>query len=159
MKKLSIVVAMNNERVIGVDNQLPWHIPEDLAYFKKVTLGNPIIMGRKTFESIGRVLPGRRNIVISRNDYKHDGIEVFHSLEDALNATFDSCEVNIIGGGEIFKQALPLVNSMHITIIDYPVDNPTVFFPEVDLSSWNIQEFSEVISDKGIKCIFTHYTR
>lgn len=159
MKTLSIVVAMNQERVIGVDNQLPWHVPEDLAYFKKVTLGNPIIMGRKTFESIGRALPGRRNIVISRSNYKHDGIEVFHSLEDAINATSDANEVSIIGGGEIFKQALPLVCSMHITIIDCKVDNPTVFFPEIDFSSWKTQESSEIISNKGIKCVFTHYVR
>lgn len=158
-KIISIVVAMNHERVIGIDNQLPWHIPEDLAYFKKVTLGKPIIMGRKTFESIGRVLPGRRNIVISRSGFSHDGVEVFTSLDDALNSTDNSTEVSIIGGGEIFSQALPIANSMHVTVVDYNVNTPSTFFPNFDVGQWVIKEQTSIVSSSGIKCVFTHYVR
>ena len=103
---LSLVVAMDANRGIGVDNQLPWHLPEDLAHFKRVTLGHPIIMGRKTFESIGRPLPGRRNIVVTRNTgWRHDGVDVVHSLDDAV-ALVGNDSASIIGGAQIFAEAM-----------------------------------------------------
>lgn len=154
---ISIVVAMNHQRVIGTNNTLPWHIPEDLAYFKKVTTGKPVIMGRKTFESIGRVLPNRRNIVISRSGFSYDGVEVFNSLESALVATKNDTEVCIIGGGELFSLALPIVNSIHITLVDYRVENPCAWFPEVNFGVWNLVSRDSIVSNNGIACEFNHY--
>lgn len=148
---------MNYQRVIGTHNQLPWHIPEDLAYFKKVTLGKPIIMGRKTFESIGRALPSRRNIVISRSGFIHPDVEVFQSLEDALLATQDAPEIAIIGGGELFKLAVSIANSIHLTMVDCIVEEPTTWFPQLDLNSWNLENTSSLISANGVHCEFNHY--
>ncbi|WP_296945724.1 dihydrofolate reductase [uncultured Massilia sp.] len=134
---LTLVVAMDAQRGIGIDNKLPWHLPEDLAHFKRVTLGRPIIMGRKTFDSIGRALPGRRNIVVTRNpDWRHDGVEVAASLEDAVAlARADGGGASIIGGAQIFAQALDLADRMVITHIDktYACDT---FFPEIDTARW-----------------------
>jgi dihydrofolate reductase len=158
--RITLVVAMNQERVIGVNNQLPWHIPEDLAYFKKVTLGKPIIMGRKTFESIGRVLPGRRNIVISRNlGWHHDGVEVCPSVESALALCTNNDEVCIIGGGEIFKQTLAIADCLHITLVDVKIDTPTAFFPQLELDTWERVHNQDIISQNGIKCSFNEYIR
>ena len=158
--KITLVVAMNKERVIGIDNRLPWHIPEDLAYFKKTTLGKPIIMGRKTFESIGRVLPGRKNIVITRNkDWIYPGVEVVYNLEQAFQVTGDFSEVCIIGGGEIFSQALTIADGLHLTVVDVNVENPTAFFPEVNFNEWKLINHSEIISQNNIKCTFNEYIR
>lgn len=158
MKQIvSIVVAMNHQRVIGTNNSLPWHIPEDLAYFKKVTIGKPVIMGRKTFESIGRILPNRRNIVISRGGFSYDGVEVFNTLESALAATKSDTEICIIGGGELFSLALPVVNSMHVTLVDYMVENPCAWFPDVNFDEWNLVTSHSIISNSGIPCEFNHY--
>ena len=114
MIRLSIIVAAAKNLAIGKDNQLLWHLPEDLKYFKRVTMGKPIVMGRKTFESIGRPLPGRLNIVITRqSDWQHEGVKVVHSIEEALilaeSQSFidGSDEVMVIGGAEIYKAALP----------------------------------------------------
>ena len=146
--------------MIGVDNQLPWHIPEDLKYFKQATLGKPIIMGRKTFESIGRVLPGRKNIVITRNnDFRNDDVTVYHSLEEALQDNQIYPEICIIGGGEIFKQALPITTKLFLTIVDYPVANPTVYFPKINFDEWQLDTTEEIISGTGTKCRFNLYYR
>lgn len=157
---LTIVVAMNKERVIGVNNQLPWHVPEDLQYFKKVTLGKPIIMGRKTFESIGRVLPGRKNIVITRNtNWQYDGVDVYKSLEEAIldNSNFE--ELCVIGGGEIFAKALPIANKLHLTILDIPVTNPSVFFPEIDYKQWSLISSNQISVKDDTCCTFNEYIR
>jgi len=108
--KISMIAAMAHDRVIGLDNQMPWHLPADLAHFKRVTLGKPVLMGRKTFESIGRPLPGRRNLVISRNPgFKAPGIEVFSSIDEVL-ATLSEAEapdeLMVIGGGHLYGQLL-----------------------------------------------------
>ena len=151
---------MNQDRVIGVNNQLPWHIPEDLAYFKKVTLGKPIIMGRKTFESIGRMLPGRKNIIITRNaSWSHAGVEVVSSIDEALTLVDSEDEVCIIGGGEVFKQTIAIANCLHITIVDMVVENPNAFFPEVDSKHWQRVYCQETIAKNGIKCSFNEYIR
>ncbi len=132
---LSLVVAMDANRGIGVDNQLPWHLPEDLAHFKRVTLGHPIIMGRKTFESIGRPLPGRRNIVVTRNtDWDHDGVDVVHSLEDAVTLVGDD-SASIIGGAQIFAEAMHVADRLVVTHIDKAYRCDT-FFPEIDSAQW-----------------------
>src|SRR5438067_9831623 len=116
---ITLVVAMDANRGIGIDNKLPWHLPEDLAHFKRVTLGHPIIMGRKTWDSIGRPLPGRRNIVITRNPQWHaDGTERASSLTSALDLARNESKVFVIGGGEIYAQALPLADELVLTEID-----------------------------------------
>jgi len=132
---LSLVVAMDANRGIGVDNKLPWHLPEDLAHFKRVTLGHPIIMGRKTFESIGRPLPGRRNIVVTRNsDWHHEGVDVVHSLDDAV-ALVGADSASIIGGAQIFAAAMRVADRLIVTHID-KVYRCDTFFPAIDSSEW-----------------------
>lgn len=127
---ISLIVAHDEQHVIGKDNAMPWHLPGDLQYFKAQTMGKPVIMGRKTFESIGRPLPGRRNIVISRNaDYAAEGIEVVSSLQQALALTKDAPEQMVIGGQQIFTEALPLAQRLYITHIDTTFEGDT-YFPQ-----------------------------
>lgn len=133
---ISLIVAHDENRVIGFNNKMPWHLPGDLQYFKEQTMGKPIIMGRKTFESIGRPLPGRRNIVITRNsDYTADGIEVVNSLEAALSLVEDVPEVMIIGGEQIFRLVLPLADRLYITQIANTFEGDT-YFPEYEYDGW-----------------------
>ena len=133
---LSIVVAMDENRLIGKDNKLPWHLPSDLAYFKKITTGKSILMGRKTFDSIGRPLPNRRNIVITRNPLtKIPGCEVLFSIEEALTKTKDEAEVMVIGGASLCEQLLPKVSRLYITKIEGDF-NGDVYFPSFDESNW-----------------------
>jgi dihydrofolate reductase len=140
-KHINLVVAMDAQRGIGVDNQLPWRLPEDLAHFKRVTMGQPIIMGRKTFDSIGRPLPGRRNIVVTRNpDWRHEGVEVALSLQDAVALVGDASETtaaSIIGGAQIFNDSLDIADRMIVTHIErvYRCDT---FFPEIDPAQWAV---------------------
>lgn len=134
---LSLIVAMDKNRVIGYQNQLPWHLSADLRHFKAVTMGKPIIMGRKTFDSIGRTLPGRRNIIITRNrKYNAEGADIFYSLEEALNAVQDIEEIMIIGGATIFNEALPIASRIYLTHIDYAFLGDT-FFPEITKHQWD----------------------
>ncbi|MFT5636774.1 MAG: dihydrofolate reductase [Cognaticolwellia sp.] len=136
MTILSMIVAHANDRVIGKNNDMPWHLPADLAYFKKTTLGKPIIMGRKTFQSIGRPLPGRKNIVISRDDtYQVEGVEVVNSVAAALALVIESEEVMVIGGGAIYQHCLAAAQRLYITHIDADIDGDT-YFPEYDLAVW-----------------------
>lgn len=136
MPIISLVVAMDRNRLIGRDNGLPWHLPADLKHFKAVTMGKPIIMGRKTHESIGRPLPGRRNIVISRDPaYSAPGCEVFTGLDEALAALADVEEIAIIGGMGIFTLALPLADRMYLTVIDDTFEGDA-WFPAFDESEW-----------------------
>ncbi|MCZ2722094.1 type 3 dihydrofolate reductase [Marinomonas sp. 15G1-11] len=142
---LSLIVAMAENRVIGRNNALPWHLPNDLQYFKRVTMGKPIIMGRKTFESIGRPLPGRRNIVISRQkNLQFDGVDCVSSLEEAItlgeNIAFVEGheEVMVIGGAQIYQSILPMVDRLYITHVHSNVEGDA-FFPHV---SWSL--FQEV---------------
>lgn len=147
MTILSMIVATANNNVIGKDNDMPWHLPADLAYFKQVTLGKPIIMGRKTYESIGRALPGRRNIVISR-DEKYipqgkgaEGVDVVTSVEQALalvdgsNGSEAVDEIMVIGGGAIYKHCLPAAQRLYITHIKADIEGDTQF-PDYNDGSW-----------------------
>ena len=134
-KQITLVVAMDARRGIGIDNKLPWHLPEDLAHFKRVTLGQPIIMGRKTFDSIGRPLPGRRNIVVTRNrDWRHEGVDAVGSLEEAITLAGDA-PASIIGGAQIFSEALEFADRMIVTHIEREYHCDT-FFPEIDPGKW-----------------------
>ena len=133
--KLTIVVAIDAERGIGVDNKLPWHLPEDLAHFKRVTSGHPIIMGRKTFDSIGRALPNRRNIVITRNaNWRHEGVEAVPSLGAAVKLVGEASAF-IIGGAQIFNDAIALAERMIVTEIAHTFSCDT-FFPAIDHNAW-----------------------
>jgi dihydrofolate reductase len=135
MSRLTLVVAIDAQRGIGVDNKLPWHLPEDLAHFKRVTMGKPMIIGRKTFDSIGRPLPGRRNIVVTRNaGWRHEGVEVAASLEAAI-ALVGEEEASIIGGAQVFEAALPVADRMIVTEIDHTFACDT-FFPPIDPAMW-----------------------
>lgn len=140
--KLAIIVAMAKNYVIGINNSLPWYLSEDIQYFKRVTMGKPIIMGRKTFESIGRPLPGRTNVVITRNeDYRAEGVQVVHSLKVAMElcepiAVIEGRdEVMVIGGAELYKQALPLANYLYLTEVHAEVFGDA-FFPEFERTDW-----------------------
>ena len=135
---ISIIVAASENDVIGTNNTLPWHLPADLAHFKRVTLGKPVLMGRKTFESIGRPLPGRRNLVISRTPgYQAEGIEVVGSIEAALALLANSAvaELMVIGGGHLYAEMLPSANCLYLTRIDLAVEGDTRF-PAFDDGQW-----------------------
>ena len=130
-----MIVAHANNRIIGKDNDMPWHLPADLAYFKKTTLGKPVVMGRKTYESIGRPLPGRKNIVISRDEnYKADGITAVTSVEQALKQAGDVEEVMVIGGGAIYQHCLPAAERLYVTHINAEIEGDTQF-PEYDIEN------------------------
>jgi dihydrofolate reductase len=136
----SLVVAMARNRVIGRDNQLPWRLPADLAYFKRVTIGHPVIMGRRTHESIGKALPGRLNIVVSRNPaYRAPGCTVVGSLDDAWKVAGDAAEVSVIGGTSLFAEALPVADRIHLTEVDAEVAGDT-YFPQLDRGAWTERE-------------------
>ena len=136
---LSLIVAMDKNRVIGLENKLPWSLPADLKRFKQLTSGHHVVMGRKTFESIGKPLPGRTNVIITRQpDYKVDGCTIVHSLDAALAATKGDDEAFIIGGADLYAQALPLVDRIYITEVDLKVAGGDAHFPVVDLTGWNV---------------------
>ena len=138
MSSLSIIVAKSRNNVIGSEGNLPWHIPEDLKKFKSITMGKPMIMGRSTFESIGKALPGRKNIVMTRDKgYQADGISVAHTLEEALILCEQAREIMIIGGGEIYRLFFGKVNRLYLTNVEKYIDGD-VFFPEIDLSKWKM---------------------
>jgi len=136
MTLLTIIVARARNGTIGRDNTLPWRLPEDLTHFKRVTMGSPIVMGRKTWESLGRPLPGRRNIVVSRNpDLRAEGAEVVGSLIDAQRLCVGVEQVFLIGGAQLYEQALPSVDRLVVTEIDADVEGDT-FFPAIDPKQW-----------------------
>lgn len=131
--KISIIAALSENRLIGLNNRLPWHIPEDLKWFKKTTMGHPVIMGRKTFESLQRPFPGRKNIVLStRINYKASGAFVCRSIDEAIKILKDGDEkeIFIIGGGQVFKKTLPRADRIYITIIHKEIEGDT-FFPVI----------------------------
>ena len=135
-RKISIIVAMAKNRVIGIDNQLPWHLSADLKRFKALTLGNPIIMGRKTHESIGKPLPGRQNIIVTRNqDYKTEGCDIAHDLAAAIDMAEPDKEIFIIGGAQIYQQALSSVNYLYLTLVDIECQGDA-HFPEWEHKEW-----------------------
>ncbi|ELV8623772.1 diacylglycerol kinase [Vibrio cidicii] len=125
---ISMIAAMAKNRIIGKENQMPWHLPADFSWFKSCTMGKPVVMGRKTFESIGRPLPGRKNIVISRDTaLSIEGVCTVNSIEAALTEAGDSEEVMIIGGGSIYAECLPKADRLYLTFIDANVDGDTQF--------------------------------
>ncbi len=138
---LSSIVAASLNRAIGKDNKLLWHLPADLQFFKKTTMGCPVVMGRKTFQSIGRVLPGRKNVVITRDkDFNSDNqfdLIVVHSLDEALVRLNAESEIFIIGGGEIFNQSMHLVDTIYYTIVKTKIEGD-IYFPEIDMKEFHL---------------------
>jgi dihydrofolate reductase len=132
---ISIVVAIASNYAIGKDNQLLWHLPKDLKHFKDITAGGTVVMGRKTYDSVGKPLPKRRNIVITRQDMTIDGCEVVKSIDDAIALCKTEDEVFIVGGAEIYRQAMHLTDRIYLTIVHHSFDADT-FFPEIDYKEW-----------------------
>lgn len=147
MAELCLIVAMTPERVIGINNTLPWHLPRDLQHFKKTTMGCPVIMGRKTWESIGRPLPGRQNIVVSRQaDYKAEGVEVVGDLNAAHAAAAGADKVFVIGGANIYQQALDMADRLYLTVVDAKVDGDA-WFPHTADKDWETETEELVPAD------------
>jgi dihydrofolate reductase len=135
---LSLVVAASSNNVIGSDGGLPWHLPDDLRHFKRLTTGKPVIMGRRTFESIGRPLPDRRNIVMTRQtDYAAHGCEVVSSVSEALELVHGVDEVMIIGGGQVYRDFLPHADRIYLTRVRAEVEGDT-HFPEIEQTNWQL---------------------
>ncbi len=159
--KICHIVAMNRDRVIGIDNDLPWRLPADLQHFKRTTLGKPIVMGRKTWESLGRPLPGRENIVITRQaDFLAQGASVCPSLEAALALAKKWAvengqqEVMVIGGGQIYNNSLPLCDRIYLTEVDCEVSGDA-FYPVLDAGAWqeNAREWVRGCAGGGRGCV------
>lgn len=157
---ISLIAAMDNNRLIGKDNDLPWHLPADLQHFKSVTMSKPILMGRKTYDSIGRPLPGRQNIVLTRDDIEIDGVTVVHSIDEAVSAAGDAKELMVIGGSSIYELVMPKVQRMYLSFIDGEFDGDA-WFPAFDESEWNIIDSSMRAPDEknAYACRFVTYAR
>jgi len=135
-RRISLIVAMARNRVIGANNKIPWHLPNELRLFKSLTMGHHIVMGRRTYESIDRLLPGRTTVIVTRQrDYGVPGAIVAHSIEDALDACKGDSEIFVIGGADLFRETLPMADRLHLTVVDAEPDGDT-FMPEVDMSAW-----------------------
>lgn len=148
---LSLIVAVAKRNVIGGDNKLLWHLPADLKHFKTTTMDHPIIMGRKTFESIGKPLPGRKNIVVTRQeDYEADGCTVANNLQEAIDSCEKEQEAFIIGGAEIFRQSISAADKIYLTRIDHDFDGD-VFFPDLNFSEWKLVKYVKYHADEKNK--------
>ncbi len=134
--KLSIICGMDENRLIGKDNALPWHLPADMAYFKKTTMSKPLLMGRKTYESIGKPLPGRRNIIITRDSsYQAEGCDVTHSIQQALDLVADQPEIMLMGGASLYEQTIDIADCLYITEIHHKFEGDA-WFPAINPIQW-----------------------
>jgi dihydrofolate reductase len=159
MAKVSLIVATAKNGVIGHNNTLPWHLPEDLKRFRALTMGHHIIMGRKTYESLGRLLPGRSTVIISRNsDYQVEGAQVFSTLDEAIKATSQDPEVFIIGGAELYKVGLNKATHVYLTLIDQEFEGDA-FFDLDRLKDWVIEQEESHQSESGLQFRYISYTR
>ena len=159
MTKLSIIVAIAHNGVIGLNNNLPWHLPEDLKRFRELTTGHHIIMGRKTYESLGRLLPGRTTVIVTRNkNYHIKGALIAYSLEQALSFCGDDSEAFLIGGAELYQAGLNLADKLYMTEVDLDVAGDA-FFPKLDLTHWQELDRQSHVSDKGVVFNYVNYQR
>ena len=144
MTIISLITAMTQSRVIGIKNKIPWNIPEELQYFKQITMGKPMIMGRKTFDSLGqKALPGRRSIIVTRNTtIENPSVTVANSLGEAINAAGDVEEIMIIGGAAIYKQALPYAHKLYLSCIHQDYEGDT-YFPDYNPEDWTLNTTSQ----------------
>ena len=151
MTNLSLIVAFASHRVIGLNNTLPWHLPEDLKRFRALTTGHHIIMGRKTYESLGRLLPGRTTVIVTRNkDYKVAGALIAHSLQAAWLLASGDDEPFVIGGAQLYKEGLKLANKLYITEVHANFAGDA-FLPEIDLSHWHLSEKNDHVAASGLE--------
>ena len=160
MKDISIIAAVGKNWVIGKNGKMLWNIPEDLQNFRKLTMGNVIVMGRKTYQSIGKKLDGRENVILTRNlHYKPSDCIIAHSLNEVLTMYSGKC-IYVIGGAEVFRQFLPIVNFLYITYIDYNFEGDT-YFPAIDFGQWRLvyKRDGKFIKDIGYNYYFTKYKR
>jgi dihydrofolate reductase len=158
---VSLIVAMSRNGVIGDRGRIPWHLPAELQRFKRVTMGHHLVMGRKTWESIGRLLPGRTSVIVSRNPrYAVPGAIVADSLQAAIAICLYDDEVFVIGGAELFREALPIADRLYLTVVDAELPGDTMM-PEIDLDEWQVTETDEVAADERnpIAFRFTRYER
>lgn len=159
MTKLSIIVAVAKNSVIGINNTLPWHLPEDLKRFRALTMGHHIIMGRKTYDSLGRLLPGRTTVIVTRNaDYKVEGALIAHSLQDAIALCKADDEAFLIGGAELYQEGLKLSNKLYITEIDLDVAGDA-YFPEYSSDAWLESSREAHVSEQGLAFNYVTYVR
>ena len=159
MQIISLIVAIAKNGVIGIKNTLPWHLPEDLKRFQALTMGHHIVMGRKTYESLGRLLPGRTTVIVTRNkSYRIEGALVAHSLQDAIQLCKKDEEVFIIGGAELYKDGLQVAERLYITQVDLDVAGDA-FFPALDLSHWCETAREAHVSEKGLAFSYLSYER
>lgn len=161
---VSCIVAIGKNNAIGVDNDLPWHLPADLKFFKETTRGHYVIMGRKSYESIGRPLPGRTNLIVTRQkNYDNSGIFVFDSIASAIKMAQDDgqSEVFILGGSTIYEQTQNLWNKLYITRVDAEINNATAFFPDIKFEDWTLewQESHKADEKNKYDYQFNLYTR
>lgn len=159
---LSIIVAISDNYAIGRGGDMPWHISGDLKYFKRTTQGHTVVMGRRTWESIGcRPLPGRRNIVVSRTLAASEGFEVATSLEQAIEMTSADGEIFIMGGGQLYREAMPLAGRLYVTHIHTTVNDADTFFPVINPLKWEMTDISETFTDPatGLRFEFAVYGR
>lgn len=153
---IAAIVAMSENRVIGINNDLPWHLPQELKYFKQITTGHTIIMGRKTYESIGRPLPNRKNVVVTRqSNYEVEGVTVINNLEEYLNEHKEE-DLFVIGGAELFNLSFPYFDTLYITEIHHKFEGDT-FFPVFNKKEWVIKSKSEEHIDEKSKIKFTYF--
>ncbi|MDD4915955.1 MAG: dihydrofolate reductase [Methylococcales bacterium] len=159
--KISLIVAMSSNRAIGVNGKMPWHLPADLKRFKQITMGHPVIMGRKTFEAIGKPLPGRRNIILSsQTDYRRQNCMTVNEMPAALKLCADSEEAFVIGGASLYQALITRADFLYLTEICKAFDGDT-FFPEIDYRQWQELERQEVDDDRSVdfKYRFLKYRR
>ncbi len=154
---VTIVVAIAEDNAIGNNNRLLWHLPADLKHFKNITTGHTVIMGRKTFDSVGKPLPNRRNIIITRQHIEIEGCQVVSSLEDALTASSGEDEVFIVGGAEIYRQSIHLTDRIYLTIVHQKFEADT-FFPEISYSEWTQTERTDHEPDEKNKFPYSFIT-
>lgn len=159
MQSLSVIVAIAKNNVIGLNNALPWHLPEDLKHFRALTTGHHIIMGRKTFESLGRLLPGRTTVIVTRNlKYKVEGALIAASLEAAITLCQNDDEAFLIGGAELYQQGLELANKLYITEIALETDGDA-HFPFIDTDLWQETARETHMSENGLAFSYVTYHR
>jgi dihydrofolate reductase len=157
--RISLLVAVARNGVIGAAGGMPWHLPEDLKRFKALTLGHTLVMGRKTHESIGRLLPGRRTVIVTRNpDYRVEGATMAGDLPAALAAAAHDAEIFVVGGGEIYAQALPFADRLLVTEIDLAPAGDTMF-PAIDPAQWHEFARERRVTDDGLAYAFVDYER
>lgn len=148
--KISLIVAMASNRVIGLNGQMPWHLSADLKRFKQTTFGSPVLMGRKTFEAIGKPLPGRENLIVSRNvGFQPEGTRVFTNIETAMDYASSAQELFVIGGATLYEALLPMANCIYLTLIDKEFAGDT-YFPEIDYAIWKELNREDIMDDTSV---------